>query len=392
MINRGDTYQYQIIIAGGGPVGLFLACCLENMGISCIVLEKRERHISHSRSLGIHPVSLNRFKKIGLAAPFIEAGIKIQKGIAFSGNSKLGTISFKNEPLPFNFILSLPQFKTEYIIENHLNKSNSKILCRGAELIDIQQEPDFVRVTYLEKGQKNTLHGKFLVGCDGKNSCVRRLAGISFEGRAYPDSYVMGDFRDNTPFGSDAVIYLHRDGLIESFPMPDGMRRWVTKTDRYISDASRTTVEKIVAERTGLMLEKQYNTMIGSFGVQKFRADPIAKHRVVLAGDAAHIVSPIGGQGMNLGWINVWNLAETFNKILARTNQRDHDKLLTAYSSLCKMRTKKVIRRSEINMKLGRARKFTFMRNNILRLMLNTPLSGIMAKFFTMQKLDKWPV
>lgn len=388
MSDQPDTYQ--VIIVGGGPVGIFLGCCLKYFGISCIILEKRTKTITHSRSLGIHPVSLELFKELGLATPFIEKGVKIFRGIAYNENGKIGSISFEDEPLPFNFILSIPQFKTEQILEQKLKERNSKILHRGSRLIDIEEQSDSILARYEKNGEEHQVKGKFIIGCDGKKSNVRELSEIDFNGSMYPDTYMMGDFTDNTDFGHDAIVFLHKNGLIESFPLPTGRRRWVVKTDNYISDPTEQLIIEQVAQRTGHDLRGQENVMVSTFGVQKLIAKPLFKNRVILAGDAAHIVSPIGGQGMNLGWINTWFLAKQLKRLFdGEINQKT---MLHNYASETKKNTQKVIFRSEMNMRLGRKKQLPVLRNALVWFMLNTPLKKIMAKLFTMRKLESWPI
>ena len=381
-----DTYQ--VIIVGGGPVGLFLGCCLDKLGISCIILEKRTERITHSRSLGVHPVSLEMFDELGFALPFVEEGIKIFRGVALTGNKKLGSISFEDEALPFNFILSIPQFKTEKILESNFNKSSKCILKRGATLIDIRQQDENVIARYKKNDHEHEVKGHFLIGCDGRNSKVRELAKIDFKGKFYPDTYVMGDFKDNTNFGNDAAIYLHQDGLIESFPLPNGMRRWVVKTDSYVSNPTSKVMEDLIFERINHDLRRQENKMLSSFGVQKLLANPIFKKRVILAGDACHIVSPIGGQGMNLGWINAKALADNLRDFFQ--GNKTSKKISQNYASLVRRNTRKVVLRSELNMKLGRKKRFPSIGHFIVWAMLNTPLRKVMAKLFTMRKLDRW--
>ena len=383
-----DTYQ--VIIAGGGPVGMFLACCLEHLGISCIVLEKRIETVTHSRSLGIHPVSMELFQQLDLATSFVEAGIKIFRGIALTENGQLGHISFEDEPLPFNFILSVPQFKTEEILEQNLNGRNKNILCRGATLTAIEEQRDTVIAHYEKDRKEHRVRGEFLVGCDGKNSTVRELSSISFEGSPYPDTYIMGDFTDNTDFENNAAIYLHKSGLIESFPLPDGMRRWVVKTDSYIANPTKENIADLVRKRIDLNLNEQKNVMVSSFGVQKKLANPLYKKRIALVGDAAHVVSPIGGQGMNLGWIHARLLAEELKSFFSGDTARK--KLLRNYASEVKKNTRKVVLRSELNMRLGRKKQIPMLRNALVWVMLNTPLKKVMAKLFTMRKLDSWPI
>lgn len=385
---NNSSASYQVIIAGGGPVGLFLGCFLHKLGISCIILDKRAERITHSRSLGIHPVSLELFQKLGLASSLTEDGIKIFRGHAFSDKHKLGTISFEDEPPPFNYILSLPQNKTEKLLEEHLAGKNGGILQRDAEITRVTQNDKSVSVTYTQDGQIHTIHGQFLAGCDGKNSLVRREAGIPFKGYRYPDTYIMGDFSDNTSFNNDAAVFLHSHGLVESFPLTEKSRRWVVKTDRYISAPNRHHIEDRIEQRLGYNLQDMGNTMISSFGAQRLRAESFVKGRIALAGDAAHIVSPIGGQGMNLGWLNAWHLSHSFKDILH--TRKPAEIALDEYFVRAEKIVRKVVRRSEMNMRIGRKKRFPYLRNGIIRLMLNTPLSYLMKKLFTMRKLDQW--
>ncbi|MGK7369001.1 MAG: FAD-dependent monooxygenase, partial [Candidatus Halalkalibacterium sp. M3_1C_030] len=215
---------YPVVIAGGGPVGLYLGCCLHQRDIPFVILEKRRERIKHSRSLGVHPVSLELFDDLSIANRFVKKGIKIKQGHAFSDKGKIGSISFESCPDPFNFILSLPQHITEEILEEHLQSLNPNALIRGAEVEQIDEQDDQVVIEIAKENQNHILECACLVGCDGKESLVREQADISFEGSSYPDTYIMGDFDDNTRFGSDAAIFLSKNGLIESFPLENKRR------------------------------------------------------------------------------------------------------------------------------------------------------------------------
>lgn len=368
-------------------MGLFLGCCLQQAGISFLILEKRKEPVSHSRSFGIHPVSLELLDRLDLAGSFIEQGIKITKGLAISNMKLLGSISFEHCPKPYNYILSLPQSKTEQILEEYLNRLNPDALLRGAEVVNFEEHDNSIEIQYKHAKKKYTVTGLYLVGADGKDSFIRKKAGIPFEGFSYPDTYIMGDFSDTTGFGSDAVIFLASGGLVESFPLPDHMRRWVIKTEEHIPEADRSDIEKRIVRRTGYDISGAFNTMLSSFGVQKLAAKSFVKGRIILAGDAAHIVSPIGGQGMNLGWLDAWDLLHLLKQVTVE-GVAGKPELLNQYSAKRRKIARKAMRRAELNMRLGRKTSLPSLRNLIVWMMLNTPLNKLMVRLFTMRGLE----
>ncbi len=379
---------YQVAIVGGGAVGLFLGICLQQIGISCIILEKRKTIREGSRSLGIHPVSLELFEKLGIADVFVESGIQIKKGHAFANTRRLGTLSFADCPPPFNFILALPQENTEALLEEQLYDLNPDVLVRGAEVTKIEQHDNQAVVSYQKGNEHNQISADFIIGCDGKNSFVRQQANISFEGKSYPDTYIMGDFSDNTDFGSDAAIFLCDEGLIESFPLLNNKRRWVVKTEHYIPSVDRGHIEERVHHRIDHDLAGTENIMLSSFGVQKLMAQPMVKNRIILAGDAAHVVSPIGGQGMNLGWLGAWDLAQCLEKIIHREQATNH--ILKQFKKRRVKAAHNAMRRAEMNMRLGRRARFPAIRNAVVSLMLKKPISQLMARIFTMRGTAHW--
>jgi 2-polyprenyl-6-methoxyphenol hydroxylase-like FAD-dependent oxidoreductase len=382
---KSDT---DIIIAGGGPVGLYLAGRLIQLGISCKVLEKRNSIDQHSKSLGIHPVSLELFEKAGIVDSFLKEGLKIKKGIAFWNSEKLGEISFDNCPPPFNYIVALPQWKTEAILEEWVQELDENVLIRGAKVNDISQNKDFVEVFFDQNGIQNSLKSRLLIGCDGKNSFVRRSLNIKFIGEAYPDSYIMGDFEENTDFGSDAAVYLHQDGLIESFPLPNHQRRWVVKTEDYIDDPTVSQLISLIKQRIEHNLEGVENFMMSSFGVQQYSAETYHKGNILIAGDAAHVVSPIGGQGMNLGWLDAEEAVSVIRRSLKNPTSKDN--LLQEFSNQRKKIARQVAKRAEMNMHLGRKETSNLLYKSILKVALNSRMNQLFAKVFTMRGLGKW--
>ena len=384
-MKKKDT---DIIVIGGGPVGLYLAIRLIQGGVSCRVLEKRTSIDKHSKSLGIHPVSLDLFEKTGIIDSFLRDGLKIKKGIAYWNTEKLGEITFENCPPPYQYILALPQWRTEEILENKLHSLDESALVRGADVNSIVQNEESVEVHLQEDGEKKSITGRYLAGCDGKNSISRKSSNIKFIGEAYRDCYMMGDFEDTTQFGPDAAVYLHSDGLIESFPLPNGQRRWVVKTDQYVDDPTAQMIAHLIHERIRHILYGSKNFMVSSFGVQHYSAEQYAKQHLLLAGDSAHVVSPIGGQGMNLGWLDAEEAASVLIKALKKPSKQFS--YFQEYSKKRKNIAKQVAKRAELNMHLGRKETSTLSYKLILSIILKTKLNRVLGKIFTMRGLGKW--
>ena len=370
-----------VVIVGGGPVGLFLGCRLAQLGIDFKILEARTSPLIHSRSIGIHPPSLEKLRHIGVAQTLIEKGVQVRGGYAFANKMCLGYLGFEGCPKPYTFVLALPQHDTERILAERLCELAPGALERGVKVIGLEHGPDSVTVTT----NNGAIQGQLVVGCDGKDSTVRSLSNISFDGHAYSDTYMMGDFADTTDFDDDAAIYLTDEGLVESFPLPGKARRWVLKTDAYVSEPSTERLAQQLKERIGLEVIEDTNSMLSSFGVQHYLAHSFAKGRVFLAGDAAHVVSPIGGQGMNLGWLDAWSLAQKIEDFLEERVSLEATG--RAYTLERKRATKTASRRAELNMMLGRKTPLAKLKYLAVWGGLRTPLRTAAARVFTMRWL-----
>ncbi|MEX2640122.1 MAG: NAD(P)/FAD-dependent oxidoreductase [Balneolales bacterium] len=383
-----NQQPYDVIIAGAGPVGLLLGLRLQQLGLNFILLEKRREPFQHSRSIGIHPPSLRLFDRLQVSKPLLREGICIQTGLAlYDKTRELGMLDFGRCPKPYSFILSLPQFHTERILKEALLERRPGCLRESLEVVDFREHPTHVTVTVRDAaGIVATVRSRFLVGCDGKNSRVRTRAGLAFRGWTYPGHYAMGDFRDETAFGCKAVIYVDNEGLVESFPLPGSRRRWVAELNGTSGPASPVDFCRVIENRTGLQVDASTQSMYSGFKAGHYLAETFYAGRVLLAGDAAHLISPIGGQGMNLGWLNAWDMGEWLGQTVYRTCP--DMKRLRKWDIKARLRSRKAMRRAGFNMALGHKTRWPGLRRRLIALLLKPPFNKRLARRFTMEGLE----
>ncbi|UQN09550.1 NAD(P)/FAD-dependent oxidoreductase [Deinococcus sp. QL22] len=372
-----------VLIVGGGPVGLFLGCLLAARGLSFQVLERRTEAGAHSRAIGIHPPALEAFEALGIASPLLAAGVPITSGLVRGERGAvLGELDFRAASARFPFILSLPQQRTEQMLEAELGRLAPGTFQRGAEVKAVQDAGAHVQITYEQRGQTHSAQARYVVGADGCRSPMRGLAQIPYPGATYADKYLMGDFPDTTVFGAAAVIGLHAGGVLESFPLPGGLRRWVARTDSLHSAPEAADLTTLVQERSGHALPHAECSMLSAFEVRHHLAAQMVRDRLILIGDAAHEVSPIGGQGMNLGWLDAAALADVFSggasaATLATFQRR-------------RLRSARIAtRQAEINMFFGRPAGAAAQRRRerLVRGLLSSGAEPLLAKAFTMRWL-----
>lgn len=377
-----------VVVVGGGPVGVFLAALLAEAGLDVAVWEKRTRPAPLSRAIGIHPPSMEAFGRIGVADTIAAKAVHIHRGIARSGGRTLGTVSFDAVHAEFDYIASLPQHETEAIVADRLAELAPNCLQRGMELVAIDDvDPHHVRLHARHEGRDVFEVARFVVGADGARSAVRKLLGIPAALRAYSDAFVMGDFRDDTGEGDDAVIHLERDGVVESFPLPGGRRRFVAHTGKPLDRPTAGDVAALISDRVGTRVDPATNSMLSAFVTRRRLAERLVRGRVVLIGDAAHEISPIGGQGMNLGWLDAAELAPLL--VSGARRELVDTSLFEALEAFEQNRlrgARRAARQAEVNMAMGRpsAGVRRTARDVGLGILLGSPASRMLARTYAM--------
>ena len=307
---------------GAGPVGLLLANLLGRHGVNVLVAERRVRPPRGSMAIGITPPSLALLKDLALDREFVRRGVPIDTARVFENGALLGDVDFSRLPAEHRFILSLPQSETAALLRRNLEVFPSVRVLDGVEFLEHRAIAGGVQVRLrdVDSGAVSELSAAYLVGCDGHRSRVRRQAGIRSRTRSYRARFLMADFEDDTRLGDEAHLYFGRDGSVESFPLPQGRRRWIVLEQKHRTpqEGPAETVMRLVAERTGFDLSASAVLFESMFQPQRSLARRYGRGRVVLCGDAAHVMSPIGGQGMNTGFADAAHLAEALRVALER--------------------------------------------------------------------------
>ncbi|NUP59996.1 MAG: FAD-dependent monooxygenase [Pseudarthrobacter sp.] len=344
-----------VLIVGGGPVGLYLGAALLQAGVRVRILEQRQFRNRHTRAIGVHPPALQALDGVQVASAMVREGVQIRKGRAVSGGTTVGSMSFDEVSKEYPFVLALPQFRTEQLLEERVRTLDPEALVRGATVTGIKD--DGGRVTLAVQTCGNTAHrtchatAPFLVAADGARSKLRDALGVGTSGRTYPDHYLMGDFADGSGYGDEAVLFLEPAGIVESFPLPGGIRRWVVRLGRPATGAGPDDLAALVLHRTGIRPDPATNSMLSAFSVQSTLARHTVAGRSVLLGDAAHEISPIGGQGMNLGWLDGQALAPV---LLSALHGRSGPAEFGRFQKDRRRAAVLARRQAEINMMLGR--------------------------------------
>ena len=312
------TTNTDVIIVGAGPTGLSLACQLIRYGIDFVVVEKNEGITPFSKALGVHARTLEIYEQLDLAEKALAQGTIAGKIRLLEDGEIVGEVDLSNvgEGLSaFPFMLVLEQSENERLLYDYVQSHGRDVLWQH-ELATFSQDESGVTAHVRNKsGESQIIEGQYLVGCDGPRSLVRHGLGLSFEGSTFERLFYVADVHIDWKFSHDALHgCLARNSVLVFFPMP-GEKRWRIVgafPEGHDKDEGEVLYEEIEARikaEAQLDLDITRVDWFSTYKVHTRHVEKFSSGRCFLAGDAAHIHTPAGGQGMNTGIQDVYNLA-----------------------------------------------------------------------------------
>jgi 2-polyprenyl-6-methoxyphenol hydroxylase-like FAD-dependent oxidoreductase len=308
----------QVVIIGAGPTGLSLATQLLRYQIDFIIIEKNERTTPFSKALVVQARSLEILNELGLAQRAINRGrITTALNLFHKGKQKaaINIAGLGNGLSPYPFALSLEQSKTEKLLVEYLSENNHEILWKS-EFIRFEQKGNSVWIYFKDASQQEQIiEAGFLVGCDGAGSLVRHQMGILFEGDTVPKIFYVADVKLKSPViqKDELYIFLIKKGFILFFPMEgeEHYRIVGILPDRTDENEQFTfgDIENGIINEIEIPVHFDKVMWFSSYKVHSRKAGTFMGDRCFIAGDAAHIHTPAGGQGMNTGIQDAYNLA-----------------------------------------------------------------------------------
>jgi len=320
-----------VLIVGAGPVGLFLANECVRRGLRWRLVEAHASQSTHSKALAIFPRTLEIFDMAGLVAPFLEVANRVTSVAVMVHGHRLAHLRFAPKESPYPFVAMVPQDLTETLLADGLRRRGGSIEYETT-FVSAEQHEDHVRVQLNHRGTPTTVRAAFVVGCDGAHSTVRHLLDVPFEGAAYDATFMLADIETNGDLPADELQLCPSElGPVAVFPMSATRRRIVATVARPEGEApSLALVQQVLAQRGPKELQARTLRWSSYFSIHHRQVQRLRVGRICLAGDAAHIHSPFGGQGMNIGLHDVWNLAWKLDLCL---HDRGNERLLDSYGA-----------------------------------------------------------
>ncbi len=368
MIDAG-RFDTDVLIVGAGPTGLALATTLARAGIRPLIVDRLAAAQNTSRAAVIHAHTLEELEPLGISPRLVEAGIRLHRFSVRDRDQVLARMAFDWLPSRYACLLMLPQDRTEAILREALEKARASVRW-GCTVESLREDDDGVEASIVTSAGRETIRARYVVGADGMHSLVRRTAGIGFEGHSYEQSFVLADVDMAwSPGREEVMLFFSPPGPVVVAPLPGGRFRIVATLDDAPAEPGVEDVQRILETRgpaTGTVRVTQVHWS-SRFRLHHRVADHYRSGRLVLVGDAAHVHSPAGGQGMNTGLVDACVLGKLLPEVL---QGRQTDGYLDRYEALRRPAAQQVLalagRLTSFAMLKGRPQRF--LRNLLFRL------------------------
>lgn len=313
-----------IAIVGAGPVGMALAATVARFGLKVTLVEASAGTTPFSKAVGIHAITLEKLHTLGLTDALIDDGFPMRDYSVFEDGHRTMSTSFRGLPTPYDFVLGLPQSKTEAHLAQDIQSRGVSVLwshkLKKIEDIGVLGDPSKPASMTVEtpSGGTLTISADYIVGADGGRSPTREAIGVSFPGGSYGKAFLLGDVKldwDGPRY--ELQFHLSKHGYLLLIPMPDGMHRVIAQTNLKWEDfQTRGTrpevtlqmVQDIIDQRGPGGIRAHSPSWLTTAPFYYRLASTANRERVFLAGDALHLVSPLGAQGLNTGFGDAFNL------------------------------------------------------------------------------------
>lgn len=315
----------EVLIVGAGPTGLMLANQLGRRGVRTLIIDRHSGPAQQTRAMAVHARTLEIYAKLGVIDQALQLGRRGNGANLWSAGRKRARIPLGDigkDQSAFPYVLMLGQDDNERILGDQLAKWDLGVDW-NTEFISLKQEQGCVKAKLrLPDGNEREIQAAYVAGCDGARSAVRELNGIAFPGAPYEHVFFVADTEASGPMVPDELnVYLWRDGFHLFFPMR-GTRRWrvIGILPASMRDRDKLTFDELapaIREEAGADLTFYGCSWFSTYRIQHHCTEQFRKGRCFLLGDAAHVHSPMGGQGMNTGLQDAYNLAWKLEMVLA---------------------------------------------------------------------------
>ncbi|NEW46826.1 FAD-dependent monooxygenase [Nocardia cyriacigeorgica] len=323
-------FDTDVLIVGAGPVGSAAAVELSRRGVRCRIVDKLAVPPQYAKAVGIQPRTLELFESMGVLRDILDASIRLHGQLVYINGVEAERLNLTLPPdVPFGFI-GIPQYATERILWQRVESTGTRIE-RGTELVGITQDKDGVDAVLTGPDGEHTVRARYVIGCDGAHSTVRKALGLTFEGAAFAEQYMLGDVELawSQPRGFGVRAMHQTDGVTDDvlvcIPLPGRNRYRVSmRVPAELETAATDGVQHGIGSGPGPGLSEiqavldrlapepttaSHLRWSSTFRISHRIVDSYCRGRVFVAGDAAHIHPPTGAQGMNTGIQDAHNLA-----------------------------------------------------------------------------------